>query len=54
MGKKFLLFFACLLMSASMAFAQSQPVTGTVIDSETVQMVSTKVGGGTLKKVKGI
>ena len=35
MGKKFLLFFACLLMSASMAFAQSQPVTGTVIDSET-------------------
>ena len=59
MGKKFLLFFACLLMSASMAFAQSQPVTGTVIDSETGEPLvgaSVKVDGttiGTLTDING-
>ena len=59
MGKKFLLFFACLLMSASMAFAQSQPVTGTVIDSETGEPLvgaTVRVEGttiGTLTDVNG-
>ena len=34
MGKKILMFLACVMMSAGLAFAQ-QLVTGTVIDSET-------------------
>ena len=38
MGKKVLLFLACMLMTASMAFAQ-QTVTGTVIDSDTGEIL---------------
>ena len=58
MGKKVLLFLACILMSASMAFAQ-QTVTGTVLDSDTGEPLvgaSVKVSGtsfGTLTDVDG-
>ena len=50
MGKKIFFLFACLFMTASMAFAQRQ-VTGTVIDSETGEPIpgaSVKVQGTTL------
>ena len=35
MGKKFLMLFVCTMMSASIAWAQTRTVTGTVVDSET-------------------
>ena len=35
MGKKLFLFIACMFMTASMTFAQSQQVTGTVTDGDT-------------------
>ena len=47
MGKKILMFLACAVMSASMAFAQ-QEVTGTVIDSDTGEPLV-----GATVKVKG-
>ena len=47
MGKKILMFLACVMMSAGMAFAQQQ-VTGTVIDSETGEPLV-----GATVKVKG-
>lgn len=58
MGKKVLLFLACMLMTASMAFAQ-QTVTGTVIDSDTGEPLvgaSVKVEGtnyGALTDIDG-
>lgn len=58
MGKKVLLFLACMLMTASMAFAQ-QDVTGTVIDSDTGEPLvgaAVKVEGttlGTLTDING-
>ena len=51
MGKKIFLFLACMCMTASMAFAQTQQVTGSVIDSETGEPLigaSVKVEGTTL------
>ena len=47
MGKKILMFLACAIMSAGIAFAQQQ-VTGTVIDSETGEPLV-----GATVKVKG-
>lgn len=47
MGKKILMFLACAVMSAGMAFAQQQ-VTGTVIDSDTGEPLV-----GATVKVKG-
>ena len=47
MGKKILMFLACAVMSAGMAFAQQQ-VTGTVVDSETGEPLV-----GATVKVKG-
>lgn len=47
MGKKILMFLACVMMSAGLAFAQ-QLVTGTVIDSETGEPLV-----GATVKVKG-
>ncbi len=47
MGKKILMFLACAVISASMAFAQ-QEVTGTVIDSDTGEPLV-----GATVKVKG-
>ena len=35
MGKKILMLLVCAVMSASVAFAQTRVVTGTVVDSET-------------------
>jgi len=58
MGKKVLLFLACVLMSTSLTFAQ-QTVTGTVIDSDTGEPLvgaSVKVSGtllGVLTDVDG-
>ena len=47
MGKKILMFLACAIMSAGIAFAQQQ-VTGTVVDSETGEPLV-----GATVKVKG-
>ncbi len=58
MGKKILFLFACLFMTASVAFAQRQ-ITGTVVDSETGEPIpgaTVKVQGttmGTLTNVDG-
>ncbi len=58
MGKKIYFLFACLFMTASMAFAQRQ-VTGTVVDSETNEPIpgaTVKVQGttmGTLTNIDG-
>ncbi|MBQ7180846.1 MAG: TonB-dependent receptor [Bacteroidaceae bacterium] len=58
MGKKILFLFACLFMTASVAFAQRQ-ITGTVVDSETNEPIpgaTVKVQGttmGTLTNVDG-
>lgn len=46
--------YQCTFKGNSIYYEDWEVARITVIDSETVQMVSTKVGGGTLKKVKGI
>ena len=46
--------YQCTFKGNSIYYEDWEVAKITVIDSETVQMVSTKVGGGTLKKVKGI
>lgn len=46
--------YQCTFKGNSIYYEDWEVAKITIIDSETVQMVSTKVGGGTLKKVKGI
>ena len=54
MGKKFLMLFVCTMMSASIAWAQTRTVTGTVVDSETGEPIpgaQVKVQGTSLGAV---
>ena len=46
--------YQCTFKGNSIYYEDWEVAKITVIDNETIQMVSTKVGGGTLKKVKGI
>ena len=54
MGKKILMLFVCTMLSASMAWAQTRTVTGTVVDSETGEPIpgaQVKVQGTSLGAV---